>query len=148
MSRKHKAVLPAEVEQAHEALVRHLADGRHHSVAKLEQRLQKAGYTQRIGYLQSKARRHGNVIVAGSEPRTCSSRPTFNETFKDLRKRRKTSFAYIRNGAAVAKYAASNWRHLVTGKNKAARDEMKAEIDYFNKMIPALARVFQRMGLD
>jgi len=148
MSKRRRAATVSAVEQAHEALMRYLSDGRHHGIAKLEQRLRKDGYTQRIGYIQSKARKRGNVVVAGIKPRTCSSRPTFNETLRDLRRRRKTSYAYLRNGAAVSKYAASNWRYLSAGKNRAAREELKAEIDYFNKMIPAVARVSQRMGLD
>jgi hypothetical protein len=135
-------------EQAYEALVRYLRNGKYWHRKDLATRLKSDGHVQRVGYVMTKARRNGHVVVLGPEPGTYTSQPTGAEVLKDLRKRRKVSYAWIRNVQAVAGYALSNWGRVTSKLDKDAKLLLRAEIDYLQSMVPDMETKFQKAGLS
>lgn len=135
-------------EQAHIALARYLSNGKRWHRDLLAEKLKNDGFTQRVGYVMTKARREGAVVVLSEEKGTYTSRPKGAEVLKDLRKRRKTGYAYIRNVRAVASYATANWQKLTKILDDDTARELKGEIEYVQKMVPHMAKQFLRQGLE
>jgi hypothetical protein len=90
----------------------------------------------------------GYVVVLGTSRGTYSSQPSGVEVLKDLRKRRKVSFAWIRNVQAVAAYATSNWGQVTKGLTSAQQTTLRAEIAYIQRMVPYILNTFKRAGLN
>ena len=136
------------MEQAHEALSRYLKDGKYHHRDKLAKMLKQDGFEQRCGYVTTKARRLGAVVVLGPDTGLYTSRPSGIDVLKDLRKRRKISFAYLYNVQVVAAYTVANWTKLVKRLDDDTAEELKGEVEYIQKMIPHLRRIFKKSGLE
>lgn len=134
-------------EKAHQALVRYLSNGKYWHKDLLAQKLKDDGFTQRCSYVMTKARHEGGVVVLGHEKGTYTSRPNGVQVLKDLRKRRKTGYAWIRNVRAVASYATANWKKLTRILDDDTTLELKGEVEYIQKMVPYMARQFLKQGL-
>ena len=134
-------------EQAHIALSRYLSNGKYWHRDLLAQKLKEDGFPHKVSYVMTKARREGHVVVLGDNPGTYTSRPTGVQVLKDLRKRRKTGYAHIRNVRAVASYAIANWKKLTKVLDDDTTLELKGEIEYVQRMVPYMARQFVKQGL-
>jgi len=134
-------------EKAYQALARYLSNGKKWHRDMLADKLKTDGFPQKVGYVMTRARREGHVVVLGDEKGTYTSRPTGAQALKDLRKRRKTSYAWIRNVRAVAAYVTANWKKLSKALDDDDALELKTEVDYVQKMVPHMARLFIKQGL-
>lgn len=139
----------AEEERADQALMRFLDDGRYHSAAELTIKLQDAGHQQRFSYVLAKVRKGGSVaVLGGDEKATYTSKPTAQEAYRDLKRRRMMAMALLRNALPTAGYLDQLHRELLRGLPTDVRRRIRAETGCMLRLYGQMQAAVDRAGVS